>query len=241
MLVLGLAGQAGVGKDEVALYLAKRYGFVVFAFSDALYHELAQSYGLQDQNSLRDRRYKEMPVEALSLGLCTDEAFVKVAREKLSEENPDTFFDLDALPLSPRWLLQTWGGEYRRTQDENYWIKKAEAFVEQLHYLPPYPELRPSFFVECGTRYPNEQEWIRSVGGQIWHIHRGEDKVLHDHASAQPLPVLAGERELWNNGSIEYLHQGIDLLMSSSARTVRVESPLPMEEQGKTETADADA
>jgi hypothetical protein len=40
--------------------------------------------------------------------------------------------------------------------------------------------------------------------------------------------VLEGEREIYNNYTLDYLHRGVDQLLSSSARFVRMEPPLPM-------------
>ena len=223
MLIIGLSGQAGSGKDTIADYLARRYGFVKFAFSDALYWEVQRAFGLEDQSLLRDRATKEVETPALALEKCLDADFLtalKRTRPVLQEDKP----------RSPRWVLQNWGTEFRRAQDTNYWIKQAATFVEQMHYLPPYPELRPSLFVECGTRFPNEQGWIRSVGGNIWHVRRDATDTMEDtHTSAVSLPVLPGEREIWNNDSVARLQQGVDLLLSTGAKFVRVEPMLPDE------------
>ena len=132
-------------------------------------------------------------------------------------------------PFSPRQILQWWGTEYRRAQDPDYWVDRASEFVYKLHYLAPYPELRPQFFVECGTRFENEREWIAGKtnrAGNIWHIHRDSIKENSTHESAKLLPVLEGERELWNNDTIQRLYSGVDLLFSTTAKFVRVEPML---------------
>ena len=235
MLILGLAGQAGAGKNEVANYLVQRYGFVEFAFSDALYHEVQQAFGLEDQSLLRDRATKEGPCNALRLVWCTDSDFKVVARRAISRDYPNTFGVLDDYELSPRQILQWWGTEYRRAQDPDYWVKRAAEFVAQMHYLPPYPELCPELFVESGTRFKNERVWIRGSDdpampfrGNIWHIHRdATDQMTDSHVSAQPLPILPGEREIWNNSTIEELHMAVDMLLSTSAQYVKCE---PMED-----------
>ncbi len=237
MLVIGLAGQAGSGKNEVASYLAAKYGFVQFAFSDSIYHEVQQAYGFVAPAILRDRATKDSPHTAMRLAWCTDPDFKVVARRAIARDYPDTFGVLDDYELSPRWVLQVWGCEYRRAQDPNYWVKKAAEFVTQMHYLPPYPELRPQLFVECGTRFENERDWIKhnymagdtsggnlDHAGQIWHIHRdATDQMTDPHASARPLPILPGEREIWNNSTIEHLHLAVDMLLSTRNQFIRCE------------------
>lgn len=222
MLILGLAGQAGAGKNEVANHLVQRYGFVQFAFSDALYHEVQQAFGLEDQSLLRDRATKETPIPQLAIGECHDKGFQDRMMNGFVAKEPAA----GSMVRSPRQILQWWGTEYRRAQDENYWVKRVHEFVKAMHFLPPYPELRPALFVETGTRFENEREWIKALGGNVWHIHRGSDEVLHDHASAAPLPVLPPEREIWNNGTIEELHMAVDMLLSSNVEFVKCE---PME------------
>jgi dephospho-CoA kinase len=60
VLIIGLAGKAGTGKDTIADYLVRKYGFVKFAFSDALYQEVQDAFGLEDQDLLRNRDTKEV-------------------------------------------------------------------------------------------------------------------------------------------------------------------------------------
>lgn len=227
MILLGLAGHAASGKDTVADYLVSHYGFVKFSFGDGVRRQLAAAYGIKDDSCLTDRRYKETPVEALALENCTDPRFVQVARAKISHENPDTFFDLDTFPLSPRWLQQTWGSEYRRASDPDYWIKRADDWMYDVCQSVPYPELRPNF-VNTSVRFENEREWIESFDcGNVWHLHRDTAAPVHAHESETPLLVLPGERQIWNNGSIDHLCQAVDLLLSTNAPTVRCE---PMEQ-----------
>lgn len=224
MIVIGLAGPAGAGKDSVADHLVKTFGFVKFAFSDALYAEVQHAFGLPDQELLRNRATKETPSLLLSGENLRDDGFISCLIKR-GIPSPTT-------PLSPRQVLQWWGTEYRRAQNPNYWLNRAEDFITGLRRLYRYPEHAPQYFVECGTRFENEREWIKTGAhgdlfkGSIWHIHRDSLVVSDDHASAQPLPVLEGERQLWNNDTLERLQLGVELMMTSHVEFVRVE---PME------------
>ena len=228
MLILGLAGEPGCGKNTIAGYLTARYGFVQFAFSDALYHEVAEAYGLENEDLLRDWVTKELRTERLALEHCRDKQFAERMENAavVSSWAGEGLHELDS-PLSPRQVLQWWGTEYRRAQDKNYWIHKAKNFVTGIRALAPYPEHKAQFFVETGTRFLNEQAFIHSYGGNVWHVRRAGLAKPNEHASNTPLPVLEGEREIWNNDSIERLWGGVDLLLTTAAKFVRVE---PMEE-----------
>lgn len=215
MLILGLAGAARSGKDTVADWLAKRYGFIKFAFSDALYTEVQHAFGLEDQALLRDAETKEAPVAELALRNCGDPEFPNAVADRL----PDNWRN----PLSPRQVLQLWGTEFRRAQDPGYWVKQTTAWLHRIRNAPEYPEHQPQFFVNTTVRFPNEQEWVHSLGGNVWHVHRDAAPSVNSHVSEQPLPVLEGERELWNNDTIERLHQGVNLLLSTNAKFVKVE------------------
>lgn len=230
MVILGLSGKAGAGKDSVADYLVRRYGFVKFSFSDALYREVAEAFGLEDESLLRDRATKEIQTKRLALCNCADKRFVDLMLAGKSDVVSAVAL-LEAA-LSPRQVLQWWGTEYRRAQDPDYWVKQAQDFVFGVRGLFRYPEMAPQHFVNTSVRFPNERGWIRSFGGNVWHIHRDGVDSVAEHQSEAGLPVLTDERQLWNNYTLEYLHKGVDQLLTSTAEFVRMEPPLPLGEVG---------
>ena len=194
MLIIGLAGQAGVGKGAAADYLVAAYGCVKLSFAAALYQEVAKAYDLgEDEFLLRDRATKEKPISRLSLEECSDHAFVEVARTMLDRIGGITL-PHDLKPLSPRQVLQWWGTQYRRAQNENYWILQVEAAIGQLWSACAYPEHRPQLFVCDDVRFENERKFISCGGGGIWHIRRDGVAPVNTHESENPLPVLEGER-----------------------------------------------
>jgi len=223
MILIGLAGKAGSGKSAVADYLVRRYGFIRFSFSDALYREVAAAFGLPDESLLRDRETKEVATPALALENCADGDFVELSLH-LDSSNRCMH------PLSPREVLQLWGTQYRRAQDPDYWIKRAEEWLEAVLMGAPYPELRPQLFVNDSVRFENERDWIKDPDGNVWHLRRYNAAPVHAHESENELPVRNGEREIFNNHTLEYLHKGVDQLLSSNARFVRMEPPAPMTE-----------
>lgn len=231
MLILGLAGKAGAGKDTVANYLVKRYGFAKFSFSDALYQEVADAFMLPDMEILRNRESKEAPHPFLKLNRCQDPEFRQLVTQLVDQENErlgvDKFLYPDGQSWSPRQILQWWGTDYRRAQNPNYWVERAEIWLGRTCLALPYPEHRPQYFVNTSVRFPNERYWIRSFpNGQVWHIRRDGLDAANAHVSEEPLPVLPPERGIWNNDTITRLHNGVELLLSTQAQFVRVE---PME------------
>jgi hypothetical protein len=240
MINLGLAGQASSGKDTVADYLVARYGFIKYSFSDALYREVTEAFSLPDDSMLRDRTAKEVPTERLSLVNCMDDEFIGVAVQHIHGSHHQ-----DNEPLSPRQILQYWGTEYRRAADPDYWVKKARDWVCDYRSLFPYAELRPQLFVNTSVRFENEREMISHTAyyetkdatsweGTIWHLRRDTTAPVHAHQSETPLPVLDGERQIWNNAGLEQLYRGVDLLLSTNATFVRCE---PMRQISGTCTA----
>lgn len=228
MILLGLAGHAGAGKDTVADFLVQKYGFIKFSFSDALYREVATAYNLEGEDILRDRATKDVPIGFFALENCSDKDFVAIAKaelEKLSTISAGVYQS-----LSPRQILQWWGTEYRRAQNPDYWVQQAEAWISAVWGVFQYPEQRPQFFVNTSVRFPNERAWVRKfVNGNVWHIRRAGLTPVNAHVSETPLEVLDHERELFNNDTIERLHGGIELMLSTQAKFVRVE-PMLVEE-----------
>ena len=232
MITIGLAGAAGSGKSSAAEYLVERYGFIHFSFSDALYREVAEAFGLENEDLLRDRATKEVETPLLALSECRNREFADLCAwaqcDATRRQLAGGYMAEFAAPRSPRLILQRWGTNYRRAQDPDYWIKKAEAWLETILQAAPYPELRPQLFVCSSVRFENEREWIKDPNGSIWHLRRFNAAPVHAHESENELPVLEGERVIYNNYTLDYLHRGVDQLLSSSAKFVRMEPPLPM-------------
>lgn len=229
MQFIGLAGRAGSGKDTIADYLVEKYGFVKFSFSDALYKEVQDAFGLSDQSLLRDRETKEQYTPWLALINCIDVEFVKVAVEELNSEHRKHGLEPLLYPtemdLSPRWILQQWGTAYRRAQDPLYWIKKADQFVQAFKEVADPDSC--GGIVNTSVRFPNEVEYVRSQGGSVWHIHRNSLPPMDNagHVSEQPVPFEFGsDKEIHNNSTIERLRTGISLLYTSNAPRIWIES-----------------
>lgn len=98
MILIGLAGPAGCGKDTAADYLCDRHGFISYSFAQPLKLMLA---------AMLDISYPELAEQYLT-------------REK--KEQP-----IAALGKSPRELLQTLGTEWgRMTIDTDLWLNIAQ-------------------------------------------------------------------------------------------------------------------
>jgi hypothetical protein len=207
-----LAGAAGVGKDTVADYLVLKYGFVSFSFSDSLYREVAEAFGLPDESLLRDRATKEVLTTRLMLNSCSDGGFLTA----LGAAFPFTMFSQNAFlkPRSPREILQWWGTQYRRAQNPNYWIKRAKEHIFTLRAAAEYPEHAPQMFVNTGVRFENERAWVHSFGGNVWHISRPAAPPVVAHESETLLPILPGERTLRNHRTLADLEAEIVRMMT---------------------------
>lgn len=66
--------------------------------------------------------------------------------------------------LTPRYVLQKWGTEICRDGwHQDIWILSLERKLSNGNFVIP------------DTRFPNEIEMIKRLGGQVWQVKRGED------------------------------------------------------------------
>lgn len=139
MKIIGLAGHMGAGKDTVAAILAG-YGYHRVAFADALREEVA--------DAIAGGRH---PVP---------ECLSELAREALLHAPVDEVF---AKPTTPRMraLLQQWGTEYRREQDDAYWTKIVGEKIAQHARV-----------AVSDVRFPDEARLVQDMGGKVWYIKR---------------------------------------------------------------------
>lgn len=208
MMLIGLAGSAGTGKDTVADYLVAQYGFTKFSFSDALYREVSEAFGVPVEE-LQDREKKERPHQKLTPDDCKDVGFYKIMLEH-------GIHPLQA--ASPRWVLQRWGTEYRRAQDPEYWLKQAALWVQAWLDVTADDGQYHAGLVNTSVRFPNEQAWINEMDGAVWHVRRpdrGHYASQLDYVSEQELPVGEHDRVIWNTGTVEQLNTAVSLLLQA--------------------------
>jgi len=150
--VVGLIGVKGAGKDTGAAILIKFLGFRRVAFADALYRETADSFGVT-VDFLGNRDTKETPLPELALRNCTTPGFIDTAFAVAGEKGIE--LDLDT-PLSPRWVLQRWGTEFRRIREghDSYWLDRVDEVIAA------NPDTN---FVVTDVRFKNEANYITAV------------------------------------------------------------------------------
>lgn len=137
MRIIGLLGKKGSGKGTAAAALAD-IGYKEIAFADPLYKEVAEAFNIP-VDMLKSRGTKETPLPALKLTLCKDSKFYGIASKFCLEAQQKggvggwMVSPLDRhFYISPRVALQLWGTEYRRADDNFYWVKQLAATVDKL-------------------------------------------------------------------------------------------------------------
>lgn len=167
MKIIALHALAGAGKDTFADVVVKEFGFAKRGFADPLYEEVALAFRV-GTDWLRDRDRKERDQDLLRIVRCYDADFVRWA----TGEGHDTH-----LPRSPRWILQRWGTEYRRSQCLTYWIDQMDDYAERAWDA----DLPGIVIPDC--RFDNEAEWVTKNNGRIVEIVRPGIEAVAAHTS----------------------------------------------------------
>jgi hypothetical protein len=94
---------------------------------------------------------------------------------------------IDWIGKSPRELMQTLGTEWGRgLVREDIWIRHAQRRLDN------YRRFSASVVV-TDVRYPNEADWLRKNGGELWHLLRRQaENVVNLHSSNIPLAIAPG-------------------------------------------------
>lgn len=159
MLVIGICGQIGSGKDTVADYLVREKGYVKIAFADTLKDAVSAIFGWD-----RDM-----------ISGITPES--REWREKVDEWWSKR---LGIPHLTPRWVLQNFGTDVCRQHfHQDIWLASLEKRLSTIN--------APGAVVsDC--RFANELEWVANCGWPYRRISlsRGVAKAA-SHVSEQIL------------------------------------------------------
>lgn len=99
---------------------------------------------------------------------------------------------------SPRELQQTLGSEWGRyLVHEDVWLILAKRYVERCK------DLGVRGLVITDVRFENEANFVRELGGNIWHIEREIKGTESNHASELGVHIQDEDEVIINSGSFE--------------------------------------
>jgi len=154
-MIIGICGLIGSGKGTVADFLVEQRGFTKISFADKLKDGVASVFGW-DREMLEGN---------------TDDS--RTWREKV-----DPYWSTETgHPITPRLVLQLFGTDCMRNGFyDGIWVSLVK---KQLLENPD------SNFVIPDVRFENEAEMIKSIGGKLWRVKRGDDPEWWDTAQTE--------------------------------------------------------
>jgi hypothetical protein len=175
-ILLALHGQHFSGKDTLAIGLKFEFNFTRLAFADALYREVAESFGVKEFE-LRSEEWKTQEQNLLSIA-CSDCPKYRAMLHARGENM--------IVPRTSRFHLRNWAHEYRRSIDPFYWIREFQSHayevegnlaVTDLRYMDEY------HFLKAFATYTKRELVVAKVL-------RGPDKPPDNHASELGIPDI---------------------------------------------------
>lgn len=141
-----LSAWAGSGKDTVADYLVKNFGYEKLSFAKVLKDMVAEQYGVE-RAAFDDRDKKEKPL--LEYPVVSKDSFSKYVNEFMKGEHKPYMGELYHTPRS----LCILEGSIKRSVDANYWVKRAVG------------QMKPGqCYVIADWRYKSEYDAIAALG-----------------------------------------------------------------------------
>lgn len=152
IMIIGICGFIGSGKDTVADYLVEHHNFSRDSFASTLKDAVAAIFGWDRE--LVDGRTKE-------------------ARDWREQVDPWWADRLGMPNLTPRLVLQLWGTEVGRQAFHNdIWIASLENKLRKTD----------GNVVITDCRFPNEVQAIKRAGGIVIWVNRGALPEWYQHA-----------------------------------------------------------
>lgn len=165
MKLVGICGDIGSGKDTVADWLARHYGFKTVSFADSLKTwvlSLLQPLGVEHRHVFGANPDTKQADQAEPLTMLPNR-FACQPGTKL-------------VHWTGRSLLEYLGTEVARGIDPDVWIKHVESKIryKMTQTRQFESELR---FVIADLRFENEFEMVKRLGGEVWRT-----RLLVEHA-----------------------------------------------------------
>jgi len=150
-MIIGICGLIGSGKGTVADYLIDQHSFQKISFADKLKDAVAEMF--------------DWPRPML-------EGITPQSRDW--RERPDSFWSQElGREITPRYVLQVFGTEcMRQGFYDGIWVSLVKKRIQ---------ENPTTNWVIPDTRFPNEVDMIKSIGGSVWCVKRGQNPQWFDH------------------------------------------------------------
>lgn len=168
---VAFVGPIGSGKTTMCDALVSRVGGERMSFAYALKEEVAWALttsGVSSESREAERRVREVlsSIPKDLLGLLLSSRLDEVIHLLVDPKTKGHFRDLQ----------QWWGTEYRRAQDENYWVNQLVAKISNSE---------GSVFVD-DCRFPNEYEALADAGFTFIRLERNPDFPADPERDAHP-------------------------------------------------------
>jgi hypothetical protein len=109
---------------------------------------------------------------------------------------------------TPRFAMRTLGTEWGRGFISSgvwtmHWVRRAQMMLSEGHSV-----------VEAGTRFPDEVNTLRGLGGKLWYIEKLEaEKNNKDHVSELHNIRQYADHIIVNNGTLADLYRSVDAVL----------------------------
>lgn len=113
---------------------------------------------------------------------------------------------VSSLGVSYRHLAQSLGTEWGRSLSDDFWTQIAEKHI---HALCANVFAKEQRFVVSDIRFRTEADWVRSLGGEVWHIRRDGVAPVRTHQSEAEIDAIEVDFVVSNNGNIAELEASI--------------------------------
>ncbi len=194
--------QAQAGKDTAAIRLIDGHGFVKIALADGV----------------RDSLYA---LDPLVVGKPDARFRLSIELAHLHRDDEKRAWRLSSIIEAVGWeeakkipevraLMQRMGTEAgRAVHGEDLWTDLVEHKISKLEASTPV--------VVTDVRFPNEESWLRGIGGVVVEVYRPQELAGDLGANAAHASETMGwikpDFTLTNDGTVEDLHRQVDLLL----------------------------
>lgn len=189
-LIIGISGKRETGKDTLAGLIrdfAKEAGYTVIrrGFGDRVKEEAAAALcdggfsnilDLHATPEWRNQITKQLlqpvggPTSASGIEFFLPEDYLRVLREMHDRDKKERY----------RLLMQWWGTEYRRAQDDKHWLRALKRWLDEVALTNSGQKL---LFLIPDDRFPNEQRFLEDLGAFTIRIERPSVERGDEHPS----------------------------------------------------------